>query len=94
VTLVLFHWSWAEGGPHTLVHGWSQQAEADAAGYVHLDAEDGEPPATRQVDPDGYPAARRHTFRSVAELPGELTDAGQPLPWVQALVAARAARRA
>lgn len=93
VSIVLFHWSWADGSPHNLIHGWSQQPETDAAGYVHLEAEDGEPPATREVDPDGFPSTRRHTFRSASELPGELRGADrQPLPWVRALVESRAAR--
>lgn len=95
--IVLFHWSWAQGGPENLIHGWSLAAETDDAGYIHLEAERNEEPFTARVDKAGYPSTRRHTFRSITELPSELMDAdkgGQPLPWVRALVEACAARQA
>lgn len=87
--IVLYHWSWFDPAIGDVIVGWSQQREADSAGYVHLEAEQTRPQATVKVFEDGDVLIEPHTFTILTPLPLALhASDGQPLPWVQALASA------
>jgi hypothetical protein len=87
--IVLYEWSWFDQAKGSVISGWSQQSAVDAHGYVHLEAEDVRPPETLQVDQEGYPSIKAHTFTAMTGIPDELSDdAGAPLSWVRALLGA------
>jgi hypothetical protein len=87
--IVLYDWSWFDRDLGEVVGGWSQQSEADDAGYVHMEADALHEAQTRQIHPESrlFVFANPHTFSNMTPLPLSLKgDDGLPLPWIRALL--------
>jgi hypothetical protein len=86
--IVLYHWRWYDPELGEVVSGWSQQCEADHAGYVHFEADALYEAHTRHIDPQRrrLVVVEPYTFTSVTSLPPLLVHDSGPQTWICALL--------
>ena len=86
--IVLYRWRWFDPDLGVVVNGWSQQCDADDAGYVDLEADALYEARTRHI----HPKSRRcvvvepSTFTSMTALPPLLMQDGRLLAWIRTLL--------
>jgi hypothetical protein len=86
--LVLYHWRWFDSDLSEVVSGWSQQCEADDAGYVDLEADALHEARTRYIHPKSrrFVVVEPYTFIGAASLPPLLMQGGRPQAWIRNLL--------